>query len=332
MKAVVTGGCGFIGSSLVMRGLKEGWEVVVYDDYSALTEQNLGPETIESVTTVKADVRDLSKLKEAVRDADVVFHLAARSREVGSVNEPHSYFEVNVVGTVNVLEACRGTSALVVFPSSWVVYDKKDITFGTEVKEDSKLGPVTPYGLSKLIGEEYANKYNALYHENIISVRLSNVYGVGDRHRVIAAMTDRALQDERIVVHGDRHYLNFIHVDDAVEILTLIARKQHLTHRTLNLGTSENVNLKDIAHMIINEGGSASHVKVEPLLPHDCEFYCPDLERLRAELGYESSVTLESGIKSYVKWRLETATGSRNGYRRIRGATPRDHQQRALRS
>lgn len=308
MKVTITGGCGFIGSHLVRRGIEERWEIVIYDNFSRFTPEHL-PRHHELVSIVQGNIEDFEKVTETLRGSDVVFHLGGKSRAAGSIENPRGIFETNVLGTYNVFEACRGTSARIIFTSSWVVYSKDHIRFGVKTREGDRLGTTTPYGLSKLIGEEYAKLYNRLYNQDIVSVRLSNVYGPGDKDRVIPTMTSRAIKGEPIRVDGNPRYVNFIYIDDVVDALVSIAKYGNVKSRVYNIGTSESVDLKDLANIIIRECGSSSPIKIGPMPSYEYEYYCPNIDLARDELEFVPRVSIEKGIEECVKWVFRSPRG-----------------------
>ncbi len=300
MKVAITGGCGFIGSHLARRGVGRGWEVVIFDDFSRFGPDNLGS-IAKSVTTVQGRVENMGNLGRALGGVDVVFHLGGISRAVGSVENPQPLFETNVLGTHNVFETCRGTPTRVVFASSWVVYDRESRRPDVKAREGDRLGPETPYGLSKLIGEQYGKLYNDLYREDIVCLRLSNVYGPGDRNRVIPTMTSLAMKGDTIRVDGNPRFMNFVYVEDVVDALVSIAERKEIESRTYNIGTPDSVNLVDLATMIIKECNSSSSLRIGALPPHEYEYYCPDTSLARDELGFVAETSLERGIHECVQ-------------------------------
>ncbi len=301
MKVAITGGCGFIGSHLARRGIEEGWEVIVFDNFSRFTPDNLGSSR-ESVSIIQGNIEDFRRLRKALHEADVVFHLAGISRAVGSVENPQGFFEINTVGTHNVFESCRQTSTRIIFPSSWVVYSRESKRLGVRAREEDRLEPETPYGLSKLVGEEYGKLYFRLYGEDIIILRLSNVYGPGDKDRVIPTMTTRAMRNDSIMVDGNPRLINFVYVEDVVDALVAAATRKEMKNRVYNIGTPESVNLLDLATMIIRECRSSSPVRIGHLPPHEYECYSPDTMLAKAELGFVPRMSLERGVQKCVEY------------------------------
>lgn len=303
MKVAITGGCGFIGSHLARRGIEKGWEVLIFDDFSRFGPDNLGS-LAESVTIVQGKVESINSLRKALVGVDVVFHLGGISRAVGSVDNPQPFFETNVQGTHNVFETCRDKSARVVFASSWIVYHRESKRLGVKAREGDPVGPETPYGLSKLIGEEYGKLYYDLYGEDIVSLRLSNVYGPGDKNRVIPTMVSIATKGDPVRVDGNPRFMNFIYVEDVVDALLSIAERPDVKSRIYNIGTPESINLADLAAMIIRASNSPSSLTIGALPPREYENYCPDTFLAKDQLGFVARTSLEKGMEECVRWAL----------------------------
>jgi UDP-glucose 4-epimerase len=301
---VITGGCGFIGSHLVEAAVKRNWDVVVYDNFTRFAPVHLG-EYKEAVTIVKGEVEDLPSLKKELNRADVVFHLAAASRQSGSIESPETYFSPNVLGTYNVAEACRDTTTRIIFTSTWVVYEKKRRETLTKFGEGAALYPENPYAMSKKQGEDWLNLYNNLYGEDSVIFRLSNIYGPGDKNRIIPSIIDRARKGADILVFGKERLLNFVHVDDLVGAFLSAATKKKMENRIMNIGSDTSVTMKDVANRILKATSSNSRVRVEPLPDWEHPYYLPDTSLAEKELGFKTKKTLDAGIEEMV--RLESA-------------------------
>lgn len=315
MKVVITGGCGFIGSRLAVRGLEEGWQIVAYDNFSRFTPENLANHK-EHISVVQGDVEDFKKLKETLQGADLVFHLAGKSRVAGSIENPLEFFKANVMGTCNVFETCRANnSTRIIFASSWIVYSRDYIRFGVKSREGDALGPTNPYGLSKLVGEQYAKLYSLLYDKEIISLRFSNVYGPGDKERIIPFMIGRAIKGEPIRVDGDPRYVNFVHINDVIEALISVAKCPSIKSRVYNIGAPESLLIKDLANMIIKQCNSSSSIQIAPLPHLEYPYYCPNIDLARDELGFVPKVSFEDGINECVDWVVRSSNG--DGYSRV---------------
>jgi nucleoside-diphosphate-sugar epimerase len=300
MKAVITGGCGFIGSNLVKDAVKRNWDVVVYDNFSRFAPDHLGKYK-EAVSIVKGEIQDLPALRKVLNGADVVFHLAAASRQSGSIESPETYFVPNTLGTYNVAEACRTSSTRIIFTSTWVVYERKNEDIPTQFNENSALGPSNPYAMSKKHGEDWLNLYHDLYGEDSVIFRLSNIYGPGDKNRIIPSIIDRARSGDDIVVFGNVRLLNFVHVDDLVDAFVAASTRKTMHNRTLNIGSVPSVTMKDVADRIVRATSSKSRVRVEPLPDWEHPYYVPDTSLAEKEMGFKAKKTLDAGIEEMVR-------------------------------
>ncbi len=236
-------------------------------------------------------------MRDATDKADVVFHLAASSRQSGSIEAPESYFSPNVIGTYNVAEACRKTTTRVIFTSTWVVYQKKFDSPPSKYSENSPLAPSNPYAMSKKQGEDWLNLYNALYGEDSMIFRLSNIYGPDDKDRVVPSLIDRAKNGKDIVVFGKERLLNFVHVDDLIDAFILAAMKPKIQNRVLNIGSNECVTLKEVADRIVKFTHSNSRISVAPLPEFEHPYYIPDTSLAEAELGFRAKTSLDAGLQ-----------------------------------
>ncbi len=302
MKALLTGGGGFVGRHLAKYLLDRDWEVIIYDDFSRFSREELG-DLSHKAEIIEADINDLQKLGPLTKAVQVVFHLAAKSRTSESHQDREGCFRINVHGTFNLLEACRDAKPKIVFPSSWVVYDKNSIADGEATAESAKLGPNSPYAISKLVGEEYIRFYSDQCGIDYVILRLSNVYGSGDKDRIIPMIVDKALRNELITIFGTHHYVNFVHVRDVVKAMWRVAEDANANNKTMNIGSKESVNLPDIAKQIVAESNSSSGIKIAPLDPSEYPYYRPDLDLAGKISGYAPSVGLDEGILEVVDWR-----------------------------
>lgn len=234
-KAVVVGGCGFIGSYVVRELSKNGYEVTVLDNLSTGKQSNID----SSVTFSKADIRNITEIEEHISDGDIVFHLAALTSVPGSIENPLAYHETNILGTINVFEAARRKKAKgIIFSSSAAVYGNQEGI----MTEEYETHPENPYALQKQFGEHLGAQYGNLYNLPVISLRYFNVYGKGNHEEgSYAPVTARFLKARRenkplpITGTGEQTR-DFIHVED-------VARANVLAIKLLDVCTSEIVNI-----------------------------------------------------------------------------------------
>ena len=288
MRALVTGGAGFIGSHLVDALLGRGDEVTVVDDLSTGRREFLD----ERARLVEHDVRE-----PFAAEADVVFHLAAQADVGTSVERPSFDAEVNVVGTVNVLEAARGCGAAVVFSSTGgAIYGDVD----APAAEDAPLRPVSPYGVAKLSGEAYVAGWGRIHGLQGTILRFANVYGPRQSAAleggVVAIFLERLAAGRETLVFGDgEQSRDFVHVDDVVRALLLAP---HAPAQVLNVGTGVATTVNGL-HELCREvaGGGEPPRHVEPR-PGDARRSVLDVARAERELGWRPEVGLADGLLS----------------------------------
>lgn len=291
-RVAVTGGLGFIGSHLVRR-LAEDNEVIVVcaKGELELAKRRFGDLAAE---TREADVRDRASVLEALRGAEVVFHTAAKARPglLRTAEDHREVFEVNVVGTYNVLEACREGGAKLVFPSTREVYGEP---LYSPMDEEHPLKPESLYALSKLVGEQYCRAFHRTYGLGVVVLRLTNVYGPGDWGRVVPTFIERALVGETLRVFEDQ-LIDFVYVDDVVQAMVRAASAEGAEGEVINVGTGTATSLVRLAELIIELTSSGSRVAVERVGRSPVR-YVLDVSKAKRVLGYELRVPLVEGLR-----------------------------------
>jgi len=279
---LVTGGAGFIGSHLIdFLAQDPAMEIVVLDNLHrgrrAHLEELLAR---ERVRLVKADVRDAAAVDRWVSASDLVFHLAAQSNVVGSMQDTRYCFESNVVGTFNLLDACtRGGVRRVVFTSSREVYGEAT---ALPVPEDAPLRPKNAYGVSKLAGESYCTLFAREHGLDVRVLRLANVYGPRDFGRVIPIFVENALRGEPLVIYGGGQVIDFVSVADVVAALAEAGLREEPLPGAVNVGSGAGTTLQELAERVLAETGSASEVRVVPARSYEVERFTADLARFQA--------------------------------------------------
>jgi UDP-glucose 4-epimerase len=301
VKALVTGGAGFIGSHLVEQLLQQGVETIVFDN---LTTGNLGNlEAVRSdVNLIHADIRDTTALLQATEGVDWVFHLAALTSVVQSVSEPLMAQEINITGTLNTLWAAhKNTVSRVVIASSCSVYGNHQPPH----KESDLPAPRSPYAASKLTAEVLAESFYHSYGLETVSLRYFNVYGA--RQRVdsdYAAAIPRFLQCYRQQkspqVYGDGlQSRDFIHVTDIARANILAAALSSQTlqnHRVFNVGTGHQVCIIDLLNTIATIAGYPVPIEHQPGRAGEVRDSCADCTLAETALKFQPAVELEAGI------------------------------------
>ena len=293
-KCLVTGGAGFVGSHLVDHLLAEGAIVSVFDNMTAGKLANIP----QGVTAISGDLRDAEAVHAACEGMDFIFHLAARASVQDSIEHPRDYFDVNVLGTMNVLEAARHSDKKprVILASSAAVYGNQTVV---KVYEDLTPQPLSPYALHKRMTEEMATLWSQLYDVETVSIRPFNIYGTrmnpdGPYAGVIGRFMKMRQEGTQLLITGDgAQTRDFVHVSDMAEAYILAATSTAVGHgEIINIASGESVSLNDLAGLI---GGDVVYI---PARVGDITDSGADISRAASLLGYAPKVSLREGIVS----------------------------------
>jgi UDP-glucose 4-epimerase len=293
MRVLVTGGAGFIGSHLVDVLLARGDQVHVVDNLATGSRENLA----SGATLHELDIRDeaLGQVVAQVRP-EVVFHLAAQADVGTSVELPVFDADVNVIGTVRVLEAARAVGARVIFTSSGgAIYGECE----KPAREDDELQPLSPYGTSKLAGEEYLTTWNRLYGTSHVACRFANVYGPRQlpilEGGVIAIFLDRLRDRQETVIFGDgKQTRDFVYVGDVVA--GLLAAAESIQGGVYNIGTGIAVDIREVHRLCAEVVGADQEPRFGPARPGDLQHSVIDPSRAVRELDWRAEKTLAEGL------------------------------------
>lgn len=299
--SLVTGGAGFIGSNLARLLLDHGHAVTILDNFSSGYRDNLA--ALPSVRLVEGDVRDPAAIDAAMAGAEVVFHLAASVGNTRSIEHPILDSEINVLGTLQVLEGARrhGVRKLVCSSSAGIFGELKTLP----IAEDHPVEPDTPYGASKLAAEKLCLAYAKLYPLECVCLRYFNVYGEHQRYdaygNVIPIFVHRALRGEPIIIYGDGEQTrDFVHVRDVARANWLAGQNRGVSG-AFNIASASRITINALADMI---AASVDGVRVEHAAPRpgDVRHSLADISRARDAFGYTATVELATGIPDYVRW------------------------------
>jgi UDP-glucose 4-epimerase len=309
LRSVVTGGAGFIGSNIAAALSRRGDEVLVLDDLSSGYVSNL--EAYPDIELVEGSVLDDELVSDALRGAEVVFHHAASVGNKRSIDDPRRDARINVLGTVNVLEACRrhGVRKIVYASSAGIFGELKELPIG----ESHPLEPDSPYGATKLAGEKECLAYAKLYALEAVALRYFNVYGPNQRFdeygNVIPIFVFQMLRGETLTIHGDgKQTRDFINVGDVVQA-NLKAGDSRGVSGAFNLGSGTRITINALVSELAAAAGSEPDVRFGPPRPGDVRDSLADISRARAALGFTPSVPLSQGLREYVAW-ARTEVGS----------------------
>ena len=306
-KILVTGGAGFIGSHLVdALASMEDVEIVVLDNLMHGSLENVKKHLEKpSFKLVKGDVRDGDLVRTLVADVDYVFHLAALIEVQTSLKKPQLTDEVNVRGTLNILEAARDVDVKrIVYASSCAVYGEPK---SLPVSEEHPTAPLSPYGASKLAAEAYCTAYHHTYGLKTVALRYFNVYGPrqfrGPYSGVITIFLERALQGKPLIIYGDgRQTRDFVYVKDVVDACILAASRQSAIGHAINVGTGKETSIIELADIIKQLTGASVPIRHAPPLKGDIRKSVSDTKKAEKLLGYKPEYTLMQGLKETYAW------------------------------
>jgi UDP-glucose 4-epimerase len=310
MKALVTGGAGFIGSNLVELLVDEGHQVVVLDDISSGYEENLRPDT----QFVRGDVSAPEVVDEAAAGCDFIFHLAASVGNTRSIDDPVRDSEINVIGTLRVLEAARSHNIeRVVFSSSAGIFGELKTL---PIAEGHPQDPDSPYGASKLAAEKMCLVYNKLYGMQNVCLRYFNVYGVRQRYdaygNVIPIFAERMLRDQDVIIFGDGEQTrDFVNVKD-VAGANYLAGISPSAAGSFNLGSASRISINELAGIMAEVTGRDVRVVHAAPRPGDVRDSLAAVDAAAAAFGFSPTVDLQAGLTEYLDWlRTDPVTARR---------------------
>lgn len=310
MVIFVTGGAGFIGSHLCGRLLREGHRVVCLDNFDDFYEPEIKRRNVQEAMgkaqfeLIEGDIRDTQLIPRIFRDRtfDVVVHLAARAGVRPSIDYPKLYEEINIQGTINLLDACRelGVKSYVFASSSSVYGGNRKVPFS---EEDRVETPISPYGTTKRAGELFCYTYHRLYGINIACLRYFTVYGPRQRPEMAIHKFTRLIEgNERLPMYGDGQSIrDYTYIDDIIDG-TMGAIYGNKGYEIYNLGESHTTSLSDLIRMLEQALGKRAIIEGLPEQRGDMPVTYANIEKARRKLGYAPRVSMEEGIARFVEW------------------------------
>jgi UDP-glucuronate 4-epimerase len=309
MKAIVTGAAGFIGSHLCERLLKDGWTVVGVDNFDNFYDPQVKRSNIKDCLKnkqfklVEADIRDSTAMnKVASEGADVIVHLAARAGVRPSIAQPALYADVNINGTVTLLETAKKNNIKkFVFASSSSVYgNNRKVPFS---EDDNVDFPISPYAATKKAGELICHTYHHLNGIAMTCLRFFTVYGPRQRPDLAIHKFAKLIEDGKpIPVYGDGSMMrDFTYVDDIIDG-TVAGINECAGYNIYNLGESRPITVNNLISEIEKALGKKAVIERLPLQPGDVERTYADITKARRDLRYNPNTGISDGLKRFVEW------------------------------
>ncbi len=334
MKVVVTGGAGFIGSNIAAHCAKKGDTVVAIDNLSrAGTERNIKwfKKDFPQISFIQGDIRDSGALEIAFSGADLIYHMAAQVAVTTSVEDPRTDFEVNALGTFNVLEATRtrAPGAIVIYASTNKVYGGMEQASvqeihgrweyadeqlrGSGIPESFQLDFHSPYGCSKGAGDQYVRDYARIYGLKTIVFRQSCIYGPrqfgNEDQGWVMYFTKAALEGNPITIYGDgKQIRDILHVDDLIAAYEAgIERIDHTSGQIFNIGGSprNTISLLELIAWLERTLQKKVSYSFADWRPGDQKVYVSDVSALKSIVGWEPKIEREQGLQSLLTWAQE---------------------------
>lgn len=314
---LITGGCGFIGTNLVKYLANKGYQIRILDDLSAGKEENLRElqsqdSRLTTITLIVDDIRNRDVVSQTVKGADAVVHLAAHASVADSLENPEETWDINVSGTLNLLEACRQNGVeKFIFASSSAMLGEQVLP----VDETKVPKPLSPYGASKLAGEALCSAYCHSFGLKTISLRFGNCYGPYSEHKssVIAGFVKRAKEGEPLIIYGDGNQTrDFVHIDDVCQAiyLSLTIPDSGLSTpgsygEAFQIASGGETTINELVEVIKEVTGRNLPIIHKPERQGDIKRNYANISKARAMLGFEPKVELKEGLKKLWSYMLQ---------------------------
>jgi nucleoside-diphosphate-sugar epimerase len=305
MRYLVTGGAGFIGSSTVDEIVRRGHSALVLDDFSAGREENL-KQSAGKIEIIRGSITDLPTVRKACEGADYVIHLAALTSVPRSVKDPLETNHVNIDGTLNVLVAARDAKVRrMVYAASCAAYGEAPIQ---PQSERMSPDPISPYGVTKFVGELYAKLSYRCYGLETVCLRYFNVFGprqdpTSPYSGVLSKFITTLLADGQPVIFGDgEQSRDFTYIENVVQANLLACEAPNCAGRVLNAGTGDRYTLNETLRWLEKISGKRATAKYEPPRSGDILHSQADITKAREVLGYDPKINFEEGLRRTWEW------------------------------
>ena len=298
MRYIVTGGAGFIGSSIVKKLVARGDDVTVIDNLNTGKEENL-KSVIDKITVLKYSILNRELLEKQSQNIDGIFHQAALASVQDSFSKPDEYHDVNVNGTENILKLAKKNDFRVVYASSSSVYGNPE---RIPIKESDKKDPINPYAETKLKKEQLAIKYSEM-GVKVIGLRYFNVFGKGQSKEyagVLKLFLERIRDKLPPKINGDgTQFRDFVYVEDVADA-NIMSMDSDINHGFYNVGTNTSITILDLAKTIIKSSGLDIQPIFGPALKGDVQKTIANIDLIKEEIGWEPTILLEKWIEEII--------------------------------
>lgn len=305
MRVLVTGGAGFIGSHIAEHLVNDGHEVRVVDNLTTGRKENFA-HFADKIAFTEGDIRDAALMVELAQGCELIYHEAAVVSVPYSVDHPQETHDVNIQGTINVLQAAKTAGVRrVIFACSAAIYGEEP-----ELPKTEKMAPLplSPYGVEKITGEYYLGTWNKLYGVETVSLRYFNVFGPRQDPKspysgVISIFVDRAISKKQPTIFGDGgQYRDFVFIDNVVQANILAGTVPNAAGRCYNVGCGAQTSLNDLLEILGELSGGEIKANYEDPRAGDIRESVADISRAKAELGYDPKVAVKEGLRQLLEY------------------------------
>ena len=297
-KSIITGGAGFIGSNLTDHLVRIGHKVIILDNFVSGKKNNLAHHKKKDVKIVKLDISKSKNLDRYFKGVDYIFHLAGLAEIIPSIRNPKHYFDNNVIGSLNVVEAAKKAKI------KKLIYAASSSCYGTPksfpTSEKDKIDLKHPYAVTKFMGEELIMKYASIFNMPNISFRFFNVYGPrlntsGQYSAVIGNFLSQTRKKKPLTIVGNgKQTRDFIHVDDLANAFIKVIKSKSV-NKIYNLGSGKRTSINTIAKIF---GGKKKFIPIRPGEPKNS---LANISKIKKEINWKPEITIEEGIKKLLK-------------------------------
>ena len=297
-KSIITGGAGFIGSNLTDHLVRIGHKVIILDNFVSGKKNNLAHHKKKDVKIVKLDISKSKNLDRYFKGVDYIFHLAGLAEIIPSIKNPKQYFDNNVIGSLNVVEAAKKAKI------KKLIYAASSSCYGTPksfpTSEKDKIDLKHPYAVTKFMGEELIMKYASIFNMPNISFRFFNVYGPrlntsGQYSAVIGNFLSQTRKKKPLTIVGNgKQTRDFIHVDDLANAFIKVIKSKSV-NKIYNLGSGKRTSINTIAKIF---GGKKKFIPIRPGEPRNS---LANISKIKKEINWKPKITIKEGIKRLLK-------------------------------
>jgi len=293
MKILLTGGLGYIGTTLINKLTKH--QLIICSKNKKNNLQNFNHVTFEFVNIKSDDFLEIVKKHKP----DLLIHLASITGLKNCENNPSEACETNVYGTCNVVKACELNKIKLIFFSSREVYGK---TLDVESKEKDPLLPTNVYGITKMLGESIVKNSGKNNNLKYIILRLTNVYGPRGNEKGPNKIIKNAVKNKKIEIYGGKQTINFIYIDDVVDLISVLIDKNHISQEIFNVGSKNNLSINDFSKLVEQSLDFDITIKHMPKQNVENSVFKPDVNKIEEVLEFITKTEINEGLKKTINW------------------------------